>query len=462
MASFRQIFKDIVEGVRTKIGPPRRVGGRNALASFLLQGSSVGLYTNSWTSSRYEQVRHFRHWVYIAVNRIATDVAMHMPNLSMVRIPEAPGDRRKWLKMAVRERALTPLLSHEHLEPVRFNHPLLRLLSDPNDYDSSFDLWYETTLFLLLTGNSYWWMPRGGPWNLPLAIWVIPAHWMWAVVGRDRLISSYQVRPVEGNYVTLSIPADEVIHFRKKNTVSKIDGYAPLQALDQWVDTEESISKSRWFSFRNGAFPGVSIGFDANAKIPDKETLDRIEAKFMGRYSGEINTGKPIFVPPGCTVKKLQITPAEMMYIESADQIRDWVLAGFGVPASIAMISKEMTYGSVDASNAAYYQGTLNPLYRFYAQTVNHKLCPFYSKLLRLWWEDRTPQDPALREESIKTDFLVGAITPNEVRAVRGREAYPYGGDDPLVQGAMMTLPYGTGGRIVNINSASVPRNPAN
>lgn len=437
-----------------------RWGGRRALASFLMQGSAIGLYNNSWTDSRYEQVRHFRHWVYIAVDRIATEIAMHSPNVSLVRGPEpevtqAPRPRANTVPRHVRQKALTPLLSHEELEPVKDNHPLLRLLRDPNEPDTAYDLWYETTLFLLLTGNAYWWLPPNAL-GYPAAIWVLPSHWVWASVGRERMIDSYEIRPVEGNYVRMSIPAKDVIHFRRKSPVSKIDGYAPLAAMNQWVDTSESIDRTRWFSFRNGVFPGVAVTFDGKVKLPNEEALNRIEARFMGRYSGEIQANRPILVPPGAQVKKLQLTNQEMMFLESAEQMRKHILKGFGVPDN-----ETMTYGAVRASQADYYMRTVNPLYRFYGHTVTHKLCPRYDRRLRVWWEDRTPEDPEMREKSIQTDFLVGAITPNEVRALRGREPYPYGGSDPLVQGALMSLPYVTGGKVVSMNNPSTSSSPS-
>jgi phage portal protein BeeE len=195
----------------------------------------------------------------------------------------------------------------------------------------------------------------------------------------------------------------------------------------------------------------VAIGFDERTKLPDEETLNRIEARFMGRYSGEINANKPLFIPPGAEVKKLHLSPHEMAYCESSEQMRDMILAAFGVPAAIANVSGGMTYGSVAATQAGYYMGTINPLYRFYGLNVSEKVAPRWRQgpadVLRVWWEDRTPEDPELREKTIVTDFSVGAITPQEVRQMRGREPYPHGGDNPFIQGAFVELPYATGRR---------------
>jgi HK97 family phage portal protein len=431
---------------------------RRALSSFLTQGTGPGAMATIWTDSRYEQVRAFKHWVYIAIDRIATEVAMHQPNVSLIHEqvdgsarPGGKGQHRLLLPEMMRRKALTPLLHHQQLEPVRDDHPLVQLLSDPNEPDSSYDLWYETVLFLLLTGSAYWWMPRNQL-GLPGAVWVVPSHWMWANIDKNGFLSSYQIRPVEGNYLRLEVPASDVIHFKKKSPISKLDGYAPLTAGSQWIDCQSSIDRSRWFSFRNGAFPGVALEMDERLQWPDDETLNRIEAKFMARYTGEIQTQRPMFIPPGFKFHKLNITPAEMDFSESAEQMRDQILALFGVPSVVAGISKDMTYGSVIASRAGFYYSVINPLFRFLGQHSTKKLAHIFDSSLRIWWEDRTPQDPETVEQAIRTDFACGAISPNEVRRIRGREPYPFGGDDPLVQGAMMTLPFGTGKEIVSVH----------
>jgi len=404
-----------------------RWGARRALAEFTGTGNSVGQWTNQWTESRYHQVRHFKHWVYIAVDRVATEVAMHMPNVSLLHEDGGSDPTRKYLGRSVTNRAITPLQSHERLEPARHNHPLCRLLRDPNEPDTSYDLWYETTMFLLLTGSAYWWIPRNPHTQKPAAIWVMPSHWVYSQANEDGWVDKYEIRPVEGNYVRMVIPAEDMIHFRKKSPVSKLDGYSPLNAGAQWVDTLESIDRTRWFSFRNGIFPGVSVEFDPQVKLPDEQDLNRIEARLMSRYGGEHNSNRPIMIPPGAKLRKMQLSADELGFYDSANQLRDNVLANFHVPGPCVGVVSDMTFGSLRASMAGLYTGAINPLFHFYGQNVTEKLAqPRYDRRLRVWWEDRTPADPELRETSLMTDLAYGAKTMNEVRALRGDEPYPH------------------------------------
>ncbi len=410
---------------------PRKKNKKNNnrdLAALLTHGASLWPYTGAWTDSRIEQVRHMKHWVYVAIDRIATKIAQHPPNVSYCRNlnPYSLSANDKLFALS-RRKALTPLQSHEILSPVEDDHPLKRLLRDPNEPDTSYDLWYETLLFLLLTGSAYWWCPKNAL-GIPEAIWVVPSHWVWPVPGKDKTIEFYEIRPVEGNYIRKVVPADEFIHFRRKNPISRLDGLSPLTAISNWIDVEEANSKAQWWAYTNGTFPTLAVQFDSDVEDPDEEQLRRIEAKFIARQVGPTRSNKPLFLPPGVKVVPLSIEPNKMVFGETGKETRDKVLAAFGVPHVIAGIDTHLAHGAGTAIQSIFLSYTINPLSYFLSQVVTEKLgnpnFGYDDTQVRVWWEDRTPDDPATLEQQLKTDLLYGARTPNEVRAIRGLEPY--------------------------------------
>lgn len=424
------------------------------LSAMLTQGTGLGVLTGAWTDGRIEQSRHFKHWIYIAINRIADKIACQFPNIGNLITTYAPNRNlstqsniekyKSIIRSCNSRKALTPLGDHQDLEHVKADHPLPTLLHDPNDTDTSYDLWYETILFLLLEGSAYWWMPRNSL-GLPTAIWVLPSHWVWPNMGKERLIDSYDLRPTDGNYLRKTIPFDEILHFRKKNPISKIDGFTAMTAGAQWLDIQEAIDRSRWHTFKNGAFPSCALEFDPAFKDPTTEELDRIEAKFLARYQGEIRTGRPLLLPPGVKFHKLSITPREFDYCKSAEQIRDEVLALFGVPHVIAGISKNHTKGSLAEAKNTFYETTINPLCRFLGQTITERLAKLYDKNLRVWWDDMSTEDPQLVEERLLDGVKFGLIAANEWRAFHGWDKFEYGGDNPVIIPIGVGLPWGDG-----------------
>lgn len=412
----------------------KKTSSRRDLSALLGSGASYTPYITSWSDNRTIQVRNFKHWIYICVDLYASKIASKLPNVSYLRVSDSPEGHYPVLPTSSnglphhlsrclppwkREKALLPLLTEEHLEPVPWNHPLCSLLRNPNEPDTSYDLWYETVMYLKLTGSAYWYIPKHPTLKLPSAIWVVPSHWVWPILGPDRHIDNYEIRPVEGNYMRMTIPADEIIHFHTKNPIRKIDGYSPLSAVSHWGDIMNSLNQSWKSVYDNGTFPTVAIQFDGKLNDPTEATLQRIEAKFVNRYVGGINVNKPLFLPPGVSVKPLTITANRMLFGETGQQTAHNICHAFHVPTGFFDPRADFA-----ACLALFNANALNPLCFFLGQTISEKFAQLYSDsqdVLKVWWEGWGTEDPKQVNEDIKTDLLGWAITPDEIRIKRGR-----------------------------------------
>lgn len=417
-----------------------------------------------------------------------------------------------WMTMGEwRSKALSVVKPHEELEPLEADHPYRRLCENPNPYDTQFDYNYERWMFLDLCGVGYEWIVSN-KFGKPCEKWVIPSHWVWPRTGgrvpdggwtrrsrdgrlqepeydrggyvgdyarygnqyvnpahpdADRLIQYYEVRPWGGmgSAGILRLPPDEIVMTVRKSPVNKIDGYSKLSMIAAWIDEEESISKSRWSQAMNTARPELWVELGPGYDDPDDDRIARYEAKFMSKFQGEYNYGKPIFTPAGAKLTPLSFSPSEMAYYDSENQIRDMILSAFSVPKTVVGISEEMTYGSLLASLASFCAHGLNPDLAMIGQRDTKSLAsrwdddeaPAWSsashggrsvrRRVRSWYDDCVPADPTQVNSDISTDISCYAITPNEVRAMRGRKPYKYGGSDPMVQGpgGPMPLPLNTG-----------------
>jgi HK97 family phage portal protein len=450
---------------------------------------AIGIgWPGGWSQNRHEQVQHFRQWTYVAIDAIATLVAQQTPNLAYCRhrkLRTQKGDRPlapRYLTLdsgrlsgwgdyagqsfltagSYYRKALSVVKPHEDLEPLEYDHPLRRLLEEPNPLDTPYDLWYELDLFLELCGIAYLWAAPNGL-GLPCELWVIPSHWVWPRTGAgrhvsperpgaDRLIEYYEVRPYGGlaGVGMKKLPASEVIAIRRKSPLSKVDGYSPLAAAALWIDTEESIGKSRWHQMQNQALPGCFVELSEGYDDPDQDLLARLEAKFASKFAGEGNVGRVAFGTAGMKVTPLSFSPEQMMYLESENQVRDMILSVFRVPKAAVGISESMTFGSILATLSQFTAFAINPRLAMLGQTLTKFLASRFSTPdapVRVWWDDCSPIDPAQLNSDIAQDLAGRAITPNEIRALRGRKPYAHGGDDPLVPGpgGDVPLPLNTG-----------------
>lgn len=422
-------------------------------AGFASGAPIVGPSLSGWTDNRGDQARAFRHWVYVAIDLIASRVASQFPNIGHVSNALGGLGDKVTTGYHPREKALTPLFGQEDLERADHEHPLVRLFADPNGPDTTYDILYETVLFQLLTGVAYWWVAKNPATGLPVAIWVLPSHWVFPVFDRDGIVEAYDLRPAEGNYLRRQFPADEVVFFRKKSAISKVDGYSPQTAAAQWIDTALAIDRHRWYTHKNQAFPSAALEFSGDYSDPSDDDLARIEAKFLARYAGETRVGKPLLLPPGIKFHRLDLRPKDMDFTAGAEQIRDNILSAYHVPAALAGILKDVNGQALLAADQLFCSNAVNPLYRQFGQTATEHFRKAYDdKTLRVWWDDRTPEDPKVIEERLKTDMNMLAVTPNEVRIMRGRKPYPAGGDDPFMPHVGLILPWGSGQDINAVN----------
>ncbi len=363
-----------------------------------------------------------------------------------------------WMTMGeYRSKALSVVKPHEDLEPLENDHPLRRLWENPNPVDTSFDIAYELGMFEELCGVSYEWLVPND-WGMPCERWCIPSHWVWPRTGggryvspehpyADQLIQYYEVRPWGGmgSAGMLKLPPPEVIMTRWKSPINKIDGYAKTAAIAQWIDSEESISKSRWSQFINQARPELWVELAPGYEDPNDNMIARLEAKFAAKFQGEFNYGRPIITPPGAKLTPLSFSPTEMAYFESEEQIRDMILSTWRVPPAAVGIVKEMTYGSILATLMALCSFCINPRLVMRGQTYTKHLAVRWNepnRKVRLWWDDTTPADPDQVNKDIAQDLAGWSITPNEQRALRGRKSWGPMGDMPWIQGPGGPMPF--------------------
>lgn len=381
-----------------------------------------------------------------------------------------------WLTMGeYRSKSLSVVKPHEDLEPLESDHPLRRLIENPNPVDTHYDIEYEKRMFRLLCGVSYEWLPKNA-WGMPAERWVIPSHWVYPRTGggayvspdmlrehpqADELIQYYEIRPwgQMGAAGMLKFPPDEVIMEIDKSPVNKLDGYSPLYALAQWIDLDESISKSRWAQMMNQARPELWIELAPGYEDPTDDRIARIEAKLAARFQGEYNYAKPIVTPAGAKLTPLSFNPGQMAYEQAGEQTRNMILSGFCVPPSAVGLVENMTYGSILATLGALCEFNFNPKLASSGETQTKHLAsrydetaPAYSSRLaggraskrrvRLWYDSCSPADPQQVNSDIAQDLQGYAITPDEIRALRGRKPYPRYGNAPWVQGPGGVMPF--------------------
>ncbi len=375
-----------------------------------------GTNPSAWSGNRINQVQHYRHWVYRAIATIMT-LATNEPPYA-VRTGQAEQQKRynqavhKWAKGIGPEPPLIPwmpgfvlnkslaksthsLKPNENFIHLDEDHDLQLLLNNPNDMDTGGDLWRELILFLQLTGNGYLWKIERRNGRGLAELWVMPSHWVWPqCLGESRIIDYYEVRPwgTTGSPMPMRFEVDELIQFRFKSPINKVDGQSPIQAGDTVIDTYEAVQLARLFSIKTGAQIGTTFETDASYD-PDDNAISRWEAKLFAKFQGERGFNRPAVLPPGMKAVRPP-GDVELSFIQSLDQMRDYVLGLFNLNKAVVGFSQDVQRANYEAAKAQAYGMVVNPLLAYIGAVFTEKIAkPHYGPLVKLFWPDMTPED---------------------------------------------------------------------
>lgn len=353
----------------------------NEISQVFQSYSPYGNYPAPWQDNPHEQIRHYRHWVYAAVKAIASKISG------------------------------TPLnfFRNDTGEKIPAAHPINMLMRAVNPFETSVSLWMKTAMYLELTGNAYWYVPKN-IFGTITEIWVIPSQYMKVIPDMKNFISGYAF---SNGTVEESFSKDDIIHLKYPSPHSVFYGKSPLQAAASSVDAHEAMKESERRSFENGVFPGVAI--KTSEKL-SKDVRERLEATVRRGFSGPERAGKAIILEQGLSMQPFTFSPREMDFMQSSKITRDEILAVFGVPAAVAGISEDVNRASAEAMLYTFAQNTIIPKLRLLEAQLTQDLCITFDNRIEAKFEDPTP---AVRSED-RADMVAriknGITTPVEER----------------------------------------------
>lgn len=399
-------------------------------------------------SYTWVEVQKFDNWVYVGINAWMNEVAGgEPPNIGKIR---PANERKKAIAKSLRRKGyivnkgLGGPREHEEFEPYEHDHPLSQVFRNPNGPDVAFDLWAYTVLFYKLTGKAYWWVLRND-WGVPVEIWPVPSHWVRMVTGSNGIPVGYDVQSPWG--FREFVPYDDMVTFTAQGPLNRYEGWAVTQAVGSWIDAYESLIRMRLAVWKNGAVPSLHIQLGEAYADPDEQFLGRFYSKWYQRFQGENRSGLPLITGADVEVKGIDgHRPADALAAsnDSEEHMRDMILAALGVPKGVVGL-EPLQDTSAYAPQRAFCRFSVNPFLTYVGQVCTEKIVKTTKGCEDgvMFWDNRVADDQEMIERQIAADAGTGSITPNEIRTIRGREPYPFGGDDPILNGA--PVPWVTG-----------------
>ncbi|QQR82458.1 phage portal protein [Candidatus Campbellbacteria bacterium] len=379
---------NILEKTLNLVGLTRIKTSSVPFASGITETDPFVLWSKSRKISIEKSMTTYNAWTYSAIRAIAEELAKISFRLFQVN------------KDGV----------HEEI----FDHELLDLLDGVNPFQTGYELRYLTASHLELAGNSYWLLDGvEKDTDKPKAIFLLnPRYTNPVPAPLPEFIKGYSYS-VDGKSTTYK-PA-QILHIKYPDPNDPYQGIGTVQAISDWIDSDNYASEVNLNYFKNGARLGGLLSSE-NA-ITDAQ-MKVLRASFENLYKGAGNAYRVAVLPKGVKYDEASSNPKDMDFANLQQVMRDKILAGFRVPKTILGGSEsETNRATAETSNYIFAARTIKPKMEMIVQQLNEFLVPRYGDNLYLDFVDPVPEDKAQKIEEMKAAVaLQPVMSVNEAR----------------------------------------------
>jgi HK97 family phage portal protein len=326
-------------------------------------------------------------------------------------------------------------------------HPLRRLLAEPNDVTTEVELLQLLIVHLDLAGTAFLLINRSLA-GVPVELWpvrpdlvrVIPApegqsprNWRWGYL------------PNPGSTDLLPVDRRDMIRIRYPNPLDSYFGQAPMRPAARSVSLDNARAVYVEELLRNDAVPRVAITTQAEI---DERVVSILQARWKRKF-GAGNRGTPAFLQAGMDVKTLGLNLEDLTFgdLSAVEEAR--ICMSFGVQPILvgAKVGLDRsTFANFAEAKASFWETTLMDLERLIVTSVRSKLLPSFLGVGRarvgLQWDNSEVlalQEPeTARWERAVNALARGGITRNDFRRTVGLDPVP--GGDVFLNPAGVTL----------------------
>jgi HK97 family phage portal protein len=310
------------------------------------------------------------------------------------------------------------------------DHDILDLLDGPSDNMNGLEFKYILSASLDLAGSCYVWMEGvKNDLDRPKALHIMPVDKVRPVI--DRRSWPYQLLGYRLKLPTSTVDFKpyEVIHFREPNVADHFEGYSPVMAGAEYIDNDNYAMEFNRKFFVNGARPS---GFLETNFVAENQ-LDALKIGFTDAHGGIDNMNRIGVLPNGVKWAPAGSSPKDMDFKNMSEDMRDRILAMFGVSRTILGTAESDTNrATAETADYVFSKRVVKPHMMNICATLNDRLVSRYGDNLYISFIDPVPEDKAFRTTEMQAAMgNQPLMTPNE-----GRDAYlglgPVDGGDSL------------------------------
>jgi HK97 family phage portal protein len=307
-----------------------------------------------------------------------------------------------------------------------YNHQLLTLLETPNPFMDRFQFWATIIMYLYISGNAYALKIRSASGRV-VQLWLLRPDRVRIVPDSQTFIKRYDYWI--GNSEAVSLPVEDVIHWKKRSPIDDFYGQSPLKVIATRIDTDNYLRAFVKTFLENAAVPAGLLTTKSKLRDDQREELrNRLRNQFGGGNWHEtmvLDGADATFTPMTAQLGQRGIVAPDL------DEINEARLAmPFGVPLSLIGARLGMSsssYGNRKSDRESFWDETLATLYKELEGPMNRSLTPEYSGLDFVGFDlsdvRALQEDKEKLHARVRADYAAGMIPLETAQDKIGLEA---------------------------------------
>ena len=293
-------------------------------------------------------------------------------------------------------------------------HPAIDLLHNPNRIYTKKTLAYRMQASMELWGEEFWLIlaNRG---NKPAMILPLRAANMEVLPDSENYIKGYRYMTSQG-YVDL--PPEMVVHFKQYNPKSDIRGLSTLSKARIAADTDESASQYSRAFYENDARPGVILQYKGTL---DEQQIARMKRQWDQEHRGAEKRDRVAVAQNGLEIKVMDVSQADMQFLEGRKFSRDELFAIFRVPKTAFGIVEDVNYSNGENTRETFASYCIKPKMTAYVDGLNKFYLPLFGESdLYFKFKSPVPENQEKKLAYYNSGLQNGWLTQNEIRRREG------------------------------------------
>ncbi|MDR7496828.1 MAG: phage portal protein [Armatimonadota bacterium] len=348
---------------------------------------------------------------------------------------DSPFPHYKYLRLCARIASLdyNVFVQRANGEPERLrrDHPLWRLLDEPNPALDGWSFRFLTELYVRTIGSCYWRVVADGL-RVPRELWIYPPMWVRPVRRRGALVE-YVLRGFDGSQARER--PERMLWLRTPDPLDPyMKGLGDMLSIATEIDTFELASESDRRFFQNDAQPPGALVVPGQLS---KDERDRLHDEWHARVGGPTNAGTVPVLWGGMEYRQFRQGRKEMDFIDGQRFLRDVIITG--VHKHILGISDDVTFANAKAADYTMAVWEIAPRIPWW-EHYYRRIAAMFDPRLIVRLENPVPEDEAFELERATRGLAAGALKRNEWRIKNGFEPVP-DGDVYLLQAGILEVP---------------------